>query len=639
MPSSLPIHPLSKLGHPDPAQATGGKFEYDFIICGGGTAGCVLASRLSLLPSKPKVLLLERGSSLHKGWVSGVPLLSTAWQSDKAKSYAIQTVPQAGLKGKKVTFAGGKMIGGTSRINSSLYTRGLPSEFNAWSTKHDLPSWSYSAVMPYFAISQTHLPLPSVLPPTVTPHSSTPALPASLGHSGPWKTSTPRAINHPPVVPFIQAAQSIGIPLVSSLNDPECSASAVAVHDLTGDQGRRGSTGEFLWGDSKTSGFGEGLKVGIGAVVKRVEVDNKGNVTGVWFGEDDGKADSSGYFASSKKEVIISSGTIVSPQILLLSGIGPRAELEALGIDVKVDLPGVGKGLADHLGVYLPYSVPYTDSLDRIETSPLHAMGQLASFITSRSGAFTFQGSQACIMTSSSHVPALLAGDSPYSKDHPLWTSSRDENEIPDLEILPLPLRYHCSLDDGKPDGTTPDLLKGKYDKSKGYFTPIVVLVTPKSNGSVTLKSKNVFDEPVCDPAFLSHPDDVKVLVKGLKLARKIVENMKASGYPVEPHGKFFPWKEGTETTDEDLEDYARTWGSPCYHQSSTLRLSSPSEPLGVLDERLRVRGTKGLRVADASVFPEVLAAHTQAAVVMVAEKCAAMVAEDWKVEEGEVKV
>lgn len=226
---------------------------------------------------------------------------------------------------------------------------------------------------------------------------------------------------------------------------------------------------------------------------------------------------------------------------------------------------------------------------------------------------------------------------------------------------------------------------------------PIVVLVTPKSNGSVTLKSKNVFDEPVCDPAFrefrvtlpfisksralsdafflsvpspssVSHPDDVKVLVKGLKLARKIVENMKASGYPVEPHGKFFPWKEGTETTDEDLEDYARTWGSPCCespssitffsnylsshptdsplllpssldHQSSTLRLSSPSEPLGVLDERLRVRGTKGLRVADASVFPEVLAAHTQAAVVMVAEKCAAMVAEDWKVEEGEVKV
>ena len=89
----------------------------------------------------------------------------------------------------------------------------------------------------------------------------------------------------------------------------------------------------------------------------------------------------------------------------------------------------------------------YTDSLDRIETSPLHAMGQLASFITSRSGAFTFQGSQACIMTSSSHVPALLAGDSPYSKENPLWTSSRDENEIPDLEILPLPLRYHCSLD------------------------------------------------------------------------------------------------------------------------------------------------------------------------------------------------
>jgi hypothetical protein len=177
---------------------------------------------------------------------------------------------------------------------------------------------------------------------------------------------------------------------------------------------------------------------------------------------------------------------------------------------------------------YLPCKHSYAHSLDRIETSPLHATHQLLSYLTSKSGSFTFQGSQAAIFTSSAHIPTFLASPppfssstssepapqrllsttanpppaNPYSSANPLWTSSLDPAEIPDLEILPLPMRYHCSLDDGKPEGKTKDLRAGKYDKSKGYFTPIVVLVDPKSKGSVTVKSKDPRDEPVADPGF-----------------------------------------------------------------------------------------------------------------------------------------
>lgn len=174
-------------------------------------------------------------------------------------------------------------------MNSSLYTRGLPAEFNRWAKEYNLPSWSYDALLPHFIASQSHSTFPSPLPDkllcTQAPPSANDAI--SRGSSGPWQTSTPVNLNHPPVVPFVDSAMSLGIPLVGSLNDPGVSASAVALHELTGEQGRRGSTAEFLWGDK--GGFGSGLSIGMGAVVERLEIDAEGTCTGVWFGDEEGQ--------------------------------------------------------------------------------------------------------------------------------------------------------------------------------------------------------------------------------------------------------------------------------------------------------------------------------------------------------------
>ncbi|CDZ98695.1 Glucose dehydrogenase/choline dehydrogenase/mandelonitrile lyase (GMC oxidoreductase family) [Phaffia rhodozyma] len=573
MTPSLPTLPLSQLGGPGK-----GQFKYDFIIVGGGTAGCVLASRLSLLPGSPTVLLLERGGS-DRGWMSSTPLMSTSWQMDEKKCSSIPTVPQQGLDGRVCDMLGGKILGGASTFNSSLYTRGLPSEFNIWASQFDLPSWSFSKLLPYFISSQNHRPnsspIADLLPPSNTASAYT-------GADGPWATTNPSVFTYPSSKHFVVAR----------------------------------------------AGFGEGLKIGLGALVHKLDLDHDGTCKGVWFSED-GKPESTLLHASCCQETILTSGTVFSTQLLLLSGIGPKAELEELHITCLVDLPDVGRGLADHLSVYLPYTVPITDSLDRLENSPLHAIKQIASFALFRTGDFTFQGSQTAIMISSTHIPEILSEHSPYSKERPLWTSSLAEEEVPNLEILPLPFRFHSSMDDGKPDGKTPDLRKGKYNKSVGYLSPISILVRPKSTGTIKLKSKDPREIPACDPGFLTDPADLPVLIQGLRLAAKVVDGMIAGGYDVKPIEKNNPFAFGKECSDDELKAYVKKWAVPAYHMSSTLRMSG-QENDGVVDGCLRVKGCKGLRVADASVFPTILAVHTQAPVVVVAEKCATMIGEEW---------
>lgn len=172
-------------------------------------------------------------------------------------------------------------------MNSSLYTRGLPSEYDQWAKQFDLPSWSFDSLLPHFKASQSHSPLPTVLP-SPAPSST---VNASTGTTGPWRTSTPSKINHAPVLPFVASAQKLGVPLVASLNDPEASANAVALHELTGDQGRRGSVLEFLVGEK--GGFGEGLKIGLGALVRKLEINAGGRCTGVWFSTKDASGQSS----------------------------------------------------------------------------------------------------------------------------------------------------------------------------------------------------------------------------------------------------------------------------------------------------------------------------------------------------------
>lgn len=251
-------------------------------------------------------------------------------------------------------------MGGTTVFNSSIYTRGLPAEFDDWASRLALPSWSYDALLPLFKKSQSHTPHPPLFPPS----AATPASDDFAGETGPWRTTSPPRMTYPSATAFINGASALGIPLVQSLNDPKASATAVAVHDITGEYGRRTNVFEDFLAPADGGGqpgFGPGLHIGTGALVRQLEIDDvSGRCVGVWFEDEAGK-DGSGagaHFARATAEVVLTAGTVFSPQLLLLSGVGPKADLDRLGISVKADVPGVGKGMSDHLGVYLPYSVP-----------------------------------------------------------------------------------------------------------------------------------------------------------------------------------------------------------------------------------------------------------------------------------------
>lgn len=249
-------------------------------------------------------------------------------------------------------------MGGTTVFNSSIYTRGLPAEFDDWATRLKLPSWSFDALLPYFKKSQNHTSQPLLFPASDTPSSK-----GYSGTTGPWRTTTPPRITYPSATAFVQATKTLGVPLVQSLNDPKASATSIAVHEITGEYGRRTNVMEDFLLPEHGLGFGPGLRIGTGALVNKIEVDATGSCTGVWFEADTRKEAGVSFFARTKGEVILAAGTVLSPQLLMLSGVGPKEHLESLEIPVKVDLPGVGKGMSDHLGVYLPYAVPCVPSL------------------------------------------------------------------------------------------------------------------------------------------------------------------------------------------------------------------------------------------------------------------------------------
>jgi choline dehydrogenase len=273
-------------------------------------------------------------------------------EADKALS--IPTVPQPGLNGRTCSLVGGKIVGGTTTFNSSIYTRGLPAEFDDWATRLDLPSWSYDALLPLFKRSQSHAHQPLLFEPS----PGTPLSDGYSGESGPWRTTSPPRVTYASATAFINATKAFGIPLVQSLNDPVASATAIAVHEITGEYGRRTNVFEDFLMSEVRPGFGSGLKVGTAALVSRLEIDGTGRCVGVWFEPEDAKHAGAPLLARARQEVVLTAGAVFSPQMLLLSGIGPKEDLAQHGIPCKVDLPGVGKGLSDHLGVYLPYSVP-----------------------------------------------------------------------------------------------------------------------------------------------------------------------------------------------------------------------------------------------------------------------------------------
>ncbi|KAI0763482.1 hypothetical protein BD413DRAFT_643062 [Trametes elegans] len=452
-----------------------GECTYDYIIVGGGTAGCYLTSRLSLS---------------EDSWADRVPLISSKPYRDGTPILC------------------GKALGGTSAINCMFYTRGPPGDHNRWEELGN-PGWGYKDLEPYFA------------------------------------------------------------------NSPSVPAACYVRHDVSQDGSMRRHSPFHAFLPAKVVQERRGrLSICTNALVTRVELatgDAKGvQATGVRFQATDFRKAGKTYNARARREVVLCSGALGSPQILFLSGIGPKAHLEEKGIPVVRDLPGVGEHLQDHIVAPLTFEVPMADSPHELEASPLKVVKELTAHLFTERSLFSYP---------------------------PLPGSHHD---CLDLQIMPAP--NNC---------TDHDIPRA------GLFTLIVGLVRPRSRGRVRLATRNPCARPDVTLGFLCDARDFSLMRKGMRLALALATDMRAQGYPLSP----------LNVPDGAVDDDARANVRTCYHYTSTCRMGAEDAP-GVVDAALRVHGLRGLRVYDTSVFPVIVGARTMPPAVVVAEKRADMIKE-----------
>jgi choline dehydrogenase len=529
--------------------------SFDYIVIGAGAAGCVLANRLSE-DSRTNVLLLEAGGSDFSPFVR-IPAGFGKLMGTKA-NWIFDTVPQRHLNDRRMFLPQGRLLGGSTAVNAMLYVRGNRLDYDGW---RDLGNegWGYDDVLPYFNKSENNERIADEY----------------HGTGGPLNVAD--QIQHNPLSKaFVRASQEVGIPFTADPNG--ASQEGVFYHQVTQRNARRESAASaFLW-PAKRRG---NLTVLTGATVTKI-ILRSGRAVGLSYVQA-GKEKT----AYAGTEVIISSGAINSPRLLMLSGIGPAAELEQAGVHVVHDLPGVGKNLQDQLEVYVTaesrYPISYSGE-DRWHRAVFHAL----QYGLYRTGPAT--------------ATVTEAG---------AFVSSDDSVPSPDLQLHFLPA--YVVWEDG---ARTAARIKGHG------FTILACNVRPRSTGDVRLVSSNPRIMPAVDPDYLADPHDWEVTIEGFHRIRKVL-----SAPAFKPHLSREHMPGADVKTDEDIRAYIRKWAKTDYHPVGTCKMGS--DELAVVDARLRVHGIDGLRVIDSSIMPKIISGNTQAPSIMIGEKGAAMVLSD----------
>lgn len=579
---------LASLKDPDSLIPT-----YDYIIVGGGTAGCCLASRLSE-DSGVSVLLIERGSVVDT-WVNRVPLLSSDLFKEDSISRPSKSLPQNYAHNRILTIMRGEALGGGSRVNAMIYTRGVPADFNRWRDMGH-PDWGYDGMLPYFVKSETSLNQPASY---------------FRGQTGPWENQTFPSLPWP-ILPHVKdAAKSIGIPFCKDYNDPRVPSVSISALDIATDKNmRRSSTYSAFIPPAVAQARKDRLKICPDSLVTRVVFDSKiskkPRAIGVEFAGSKESNQGITYFAKARREVVICCGAIGTPQLLLLSGIGPAEHLQDHEIDVVLDNPGVGSHLKDHVDIPVMWNIPLDESMHVLLEKPWRAIYELVKYILTGNSLFGWPFVHMAIFLPS----RLINENTEITTADPTDLDSTLPKNAPDLELKPMTV-YGL---DPPPNSTT-------IRVKEGVFNFMTCLLRPHSSGTVRLSSANPYERPSCDLGVLSAPEDVHVLAKGVRLALRLGEQIRAQGYPIK---NFY---RPSSDSDKDVEEYIRTNARTGYHYTSSCRMAPFDDiHLGVVDDQLRVHGVNGLRLCDTSVFPDILAAHTMAPVVAVAEKCADMI-------------
>ena len=530
--------------------------EYDYVIAGAGSAGCVLANRLSANPNN-RVLLLEAGGRDNWIWYH-IPVGYLFAIGNPRSDWMFKTESVPGLNGRALNYPRGKVIGGSSSINAMIYMRGQAGDYDHW-RQLGLTGWGWGDVLPYFKQHENHF------------------LGEGDHHAvgGEWRIEHPR-VRWDLLDAFRMAAEQAGIKRIDDFNTGDNEGSCA--YHVNQKRGRRWSAAR---GFLKPVLNRQNLRLETECMVEAVTFDGK-RVNGVRF-----RQNGETKLARCRGEVIMAAGSIGSIQILQLSGVGPAAHLKERGIPIVLDKPGVGENLQDHLQLRMIYKVTGAVTLNETYASLPGRAKIFLDYALFRKGPLTMAPSQLGIFTRSD--------------------AKRERANI-QYHVQPLSLDRF-----GEPLHTFP------------AFTASVANVQPTSRGFVRLKSADPADKPAIQPNYLSTDEDRRVAADSIRVTRNIVRQRALAPFkPVE----YLP---GTVADDDEagLVKAAGEIGTTIFHPVGTAKMGLPSDPMAVVDERLRIFGLQGIRVVDASVMPTITSGNTNSPTIMIAEKGATMIRED----------
>lgn len=524
--------------------------DADYIVVGAGSAGCLVASRLS--EDGSRVILLEAGPPDHDIKIK-IPGLVLKLMHDPTLNWNYESQPEPGVAGRAIRWPRGKVLGGSGSINGMNFVRGNPADFDGWA-QMGARGWSYDDVLPHFRAYEDR------------PEGDE----RFRGRGGPIRVENYRTIL-PITRAFVAAAEQAGHPFTPDINGER--QEGVGYSQMNRTRTRQSTARTFLAEARKRPN----LRVETDAMATRLLFEG-GRCAGIRFRQHGEESE-----LRAGREVILTAGAVNSPHLLQVSGIGAAEHLRSIGVEVVHALPGVGMNLSDHYQSRVAHYVKDATTVNDLARFP-RVMWEAVRYAALGRGVFTFGGTQVSV-----------------------FCRSREGLASPDLQLLFVPVLQAAP---------------GKLSERPGMSLSVCP-GRPDSRGTILARSPDPLEPPAIRPNYLSAESDRRAILDGFRIARRIYAQPAIARFSA---GEFAPGPE--VTSDAALVDYMRATGGSVYHPCGTCRMGE--DPMAVVDSRLRLRGMAGLRVIDASVMPTATTGNIQAPVIMIAEKGASMIREDW---------